>query len=352
MSTWQQLPLLSALYFRFWNKLMATDEMPGMPESEVTGGVAASAPVLRIERARCALAGKSVLRGVDLQVFPGELVTLLGPNGAGKTTLLRAASGRVQLASGTVLVAGRNPLSDKVARRALGIVPQTIALYPQLSVRDNLSVFARLLGLRGKLQAAAVDLGLRRAGLEARGASAVAELSGGMQRRLNIVAGALHAPRLLLLDEPTVGVDVDAREAIHALLDQLRGDGMGLLLTTHDLEQAAQLADRVVLLRAGEVVAAGSVTELVDRVFAEAQELTIALRQPAEPAARAVLEHWGLRELRGGRLWSGALHGGVELLAERRAQLVAAGAEPIELRLREASLSSAYLQLTGQEFVA
>ncbi|MEE4184316.1 MAG: ABC transporter ATP-binding protein, partial [Gammaproteobacteria bacterium] len=197
-----------------------------------------SGPVLELAGARCTLGQRQALDGVDLSVNAGELVALLGPNGAGKTTLLRACSGRIRLSAGTARVAGRNPATDPAARRALGIVPQNIALYPQLAAQDNLSVFAQLAGLRGAARRAAVARALQRAGLQARAGELVKNLSGGMQRRLNIVAGALHEPRLLLLDEPTVGVDPAARESIHALLEKLRADGMGLLLTTHDLEQA------------------------------------------------------------------------------------------------------------------
>jgi ABC-2 type transport system ATP-binding protein len=311
-----------------------------------------SARVLEIVGAGCSLGERQALDGVDLSVAAGELVALLGPNGAGKTTLLRACSGRIRLRTGTVRVAGRNPATDPVARRSLGIVPQSIALYPQLSAADNLSVFAQLSGLRGAARTAAVARALQRAGLQARAGDTVKNLSGGMQRRLNIVAGALHEPRLLLLDEPTVGVDPAARESIHALLETLRAAGMGLLLTTHDLDQAAELADRVAFMLAGRIVASGSLTELLARVFGPGQELLLLLAEPAADAGLGLLQSWGLQPLRGGCLWSGPLAGGVERLAELQAALAAAALRVVEISLREPGLSGVYRHLTGQEFAA
>lgn len=311
-----------------------------------------SARVLELAGARCTLGQRQALDGVDLSVDSGELLALLGPNGAGKTTLLRACSGRIQLREGTVRVAGRNPATDPVARRALGIVPQSIALYPQLSAQDNLSVFAQLAGLRGQARTAAVARALQRAGLQARAADIVKNLSGGMQRRLNIVAGSLHEPRLLLLDEPTVGVDPAARESIHAVLEALRAEGMGILLTTHDLEQAAELADRVAFMQAGRIVASGSVNDLLSRVFDSGQELLLVLAEPAADAGQSLLRSWALQPLRDGRLWSGPMAGGMERLAELQVLLSEADMRVVEISLREPGLSGVYRHLTGQEFAA
>ena len=309
-----------------------------------------TAVALEIAGARCSFGDRAALDGVDLQVAPGELVALLGPNGAGKTTLLRASAGRVRLVEGSARVAGRNPATDPVARRALGIVPQAIALYSQLTARDNLNVFAQLLGLRGAARGEAVERGLQRAGLQARATERVGNLSGGMQRRLNIVAGALHEPRLLLLDEPTVGVDPAARESIHAMLDRLRAGGMGLLLTTHDLEQAAELADRVAFMLDGRIVGSGSVAELLTRVFGTAQELVLLLAEPATGAGLQLLQSFGLQSLRDNRLWSGPLEGGLDRLAEVQSTLRASGLQVVEVSLREPGLSGVYRRLTGQEF--
>ena len=146
------------------------------------------------------------------------------------------------------------------------------------------------MGIKGKALAHAVDDGLRRAGLTERGHDTLVDLSGGMQRRLNIVAGTLHQPQLLLLDEPTVGVDLTAREAIHALLHDLRDSGMGMLLTTHDFDQAASVADRVAFMLDGRILVEGTVAELVNRVFAGAKELVVSLDRPAAAVRTLVPE--------------------------------------------------------------
>lgn len=305
--------------------------------------------VLEIVDAHRRFADRKALHDVNLSVRAGEILALLGPNGAGKTTLMRAAAGRLRLESGTARVAGRNPTNDRAARRALGIVPQAIALYTHLTARENLDVFARLMGIKGRRVARAVDAGLRRAGLAERGDDLLADLSGGMQRRLNIVAATLHAPALLLLDEPTVGVDVNAREGIHALLHDLRDSGMGMLLTTHDFDQAASMADRVAFMLDGAIVAEGRTDDLIGRVFGDAKELVVTLDRPAGAAAETVLKSFNLQSTRDQRLWSGPLIGGYAELPQIENQLEQAGLHAAEIRLRDPGLNGVFMHLTGRE---
>jgi len=306
-------------------------------------------PVLQIVGARRRFAQRKALQGVSVTVAPGEILALLGPNGAGKTTLMRAAAGRLRLEEGTVRVVGSDPAQDPAARRALGIVPQTIALYPHLTARENLDVFARLMGIKGKALAQTVNEGLQRAGLASRGDDTLVDLSGGMQRRLNIVAGTLHQPQLLLLDEPTVGVDLTAREAIHALLHDLRDTGMGMLLTTHDFEQAASIADRVAFMLDGRILVEGSVAELVNQVFGGAKELVVSLDRPADKVGASILEFFSLRPTRDQRLWSGPLTGGYDELPKIEQQLEESGLHVAEIRLRDPGLNGVFLHLAGQE---
>ena len=223
-----------------------------------------SATILEVKDARRSFIDRQALTDVSLIVDAGEIVALLGPNGAGKTTLMRAIAGRLQLDEGRVSVAGLDPVADSAARQALGVVPQTIALYPQLTARQNLDVMARLGGLKGDAVKAAVDEALTRAALTDRADDRLTALSGGMQRRLNIVAGALHRPKLLLLDEPTVGVDMHSRESIHALLRVLRDTGIGILFSTHDFDQAAEVADRAAFMAQGRLLLEGPVSELIE----------------------------------------------------------------------------------------
>jgi ABC-2 type transport system ATP-binding protein len=158
-----------------------------------------------------AFGDRRALDGATLSVLPGEILGLLGPNGAGKTTLVRSVVGRVRPDSGTVRVFGREP-EDPQSKAAVGYVSQEIALYPLLSPRENLASFGRFQGLRGEELTAAVARSLQWTGLSERANERTDQLSGGMKRRLNIATGTIHGPRLLLLDEPTVGVDPQSRE--------------------------------------------------------------------------------------------------------------------------------------------
>ena len=172
-----------------------------------------------------------------------------------------------------------------------------------------------------------------------------------MQRRLNIIAGTLHSPALMLLDEPTVGVDIAARERIHNLLRRLRDAGMGILLSTHDFDQAAGIADRVAFMRDGCLVAQGAPADLIHEAFGNTKELVMALPDAASNDNSDVLTALGLRPLAGGMLWSGPLAGGAAELPAIEERLAAAGIRVAEVRVREPGLESVYRQLTAEESV-
>ena len=212
---------------------------------------------------RLALGGRTVLDGVSFTLEAGEVVGLLGPNGAGKTTTLGVLSTLRRPAAGTAVVAGHSVTTAPAAvRGTLGVVPQAVALYPPLTARENLAFFARVLGLARAQVATAITRALALVGLEDRADDAVATFSGGMQRRLNLACGLLHAPRVVLLDEPTVGVDPQSRERIHdAMRAQVRR-GAAVLYSTHYLEEAERVCDRVVLIDHGRVIAAGTPASL------------------------------------------------------------------------------------------
>lgn len=212
------------------------------------------APALEVRGAVRRLGARDVLAGVHGEVAAGGLVVLAGANGAGKSSLLRAIGGRLALDAGSIRIAG---LDATVARREgrLGVVPQDVALDPHLSVRDNLRLWGTLAGVPGAAIDAMIADGLARAGLADRASARVDTLSGGMRRRVNLLAGVLHAPALLLLDEPTVGLDRESRTRVYALLAELRRKGAGVLLVTHDLDEAAAVADRVMVMHEGRVVA-------------------------------------------------------------------------------------------------
>jgi ABC-2 type transport system ATP-binding protein len=308
-----------------------------------------AAPVLHLEGISKKLGGRQVLDTVDLEVQPGELVVLLGPNGAGKTTLLGTACGRIAADSGRVTLNGQDPRRSPAARAALGFVPQDLALYPYLSVRENLQIFGRMMGVSKKLLPDRLEAALGWSGLEDRHTHRVDTLSGGMRRRLNIVASLLHEPAMLMLDEPTVGVDVNARARIHELLRQLRAQGLALLLTTHDLTQATSLADRVVFLIAGQVQLSGAPEELISRFFEDDKELLVTFLTTPDSAQAEQLNARELHASHSALTWSGRATGGYGDAAAWSDVFETLGLRVAEIRIREPNLESVFLRVTGRE---
>src|SRR5438477_4519767 len=194
--------------------------------------------------------------GVSLQAGAGETIGLLGPNGAGKTTTVSMIAGLLPPDSGEVLIEG-SPLGGDTdpVKRKIGLVPQDIALYDELSANDNLSFFAALYELSGAAARQAIKAALELVGLSDRAKDRVGTFSGGMKRRLNLAAALLHDPQILLLDEPTVGVDPQSRNAIFDNLLTLKARGKTLLYTTHYLEEAERLCDRIIIIDHGKVIA-------------------------------------------------------------------------------------------------
>jgi ABC-2 type transport system ATP-binding protein len=222
---------------------------------------------------------------VSVRIAPGETYGLLGPNGAGKTTAISMIAGLLEADAGTVTVSGERITTRAVAARAaIGLVPQELAVYPELSGRENLEFFGRLYGLKKQALAERVDEVLEVVGLGDRAHDKTAEYSGGMQRRLNIAIGLLHRPRLLILDEPTVGVDPQSRNAILESVEALAREGMAVLYTTHYMEEAERLCDRVGILDQGDIKAEGTRRELVDLV-GERDRITLTASGPLEAAA-------------------------------------------------------------------
>lgn len=296
-------------------------------------------PVLRIAGAHYAYGGRTALDGIDLEVRAGEIYALLGPNGAGKTTLVRAVCGRLDLGAGRTRVLDRDPRRDPAARAAIGLVPQEIALFAQLTARENLEVLGRLMGVRSRALAAAVDGAIALTQIAERAEQIVATLSGGWRRRVNIAAGVLHGPRLLVLDEPTVGVDLDARAAIHVAVERLRDAGMAILMVTHDFEQAAALADRIGILVRGRLVREGATEALIAGRFGTARRAILTLAGAEAADARARLAAEGLRPEDGGRGWIAETVHDHAAAATLSARLEAAGFVVTEIAMREPSLA-------------
>ena len=201
---------------------------------------------------------------VSLSLARGEFFGLLGPNGAGKTTLMSLVAGLRAPDGGSISIRGQRVGPNAMApRRELGFVPQAIALYEELSAEENLRLFGKLYGLAGQELRARVDHGLHAAQLFERRQDKVQTYSGGMKRRINVVASILHRPALLLCDEPTVGVDPQSRNAIFEFLQRLNADGMTIVYSTHYMEEATRLCSRIAIIDHGHLLALGTLDELL-----------------------------------------------------------------------------------------
>jgi ABC-2 type transport system ATP-binding protein len=204
------------------------------------------------------------VHSVSFAVAPGEIFGLLGPNGAGKTTTLSMISGHLTPQAGTLLFENAPflPAQNWSDRKKLGFVPQELALYESLTAKENLELFAQLSGTDHSQIKNAVSEQLRFAELESRAGDKVSSFSGGMKRRLNLVIGLLHSPQLVLMDEPTVGVDPQSRNHLFESIESLRKKGMSVLYTTHYMEEAERLCDRIAIMNEGNIVAIGTAAEL------------------------------------------------------------------------------------------
>ncbi len=224
--------------------------------------------------------------GVDLRIERGLCYGLLGPNGAGKTTTISMLVGILRPDAGTVAI-DDVPVSpsDPAYKRRIGFVPQDLALYDDLSAEENLRLFGRLYGLSGARLAAGVAAALDLANLRDRARERVSAYSGGMKRRLNIAAALLHDPEIVVLDEPTVGVDPQSRNAIFDALEALKARGKTLVYTTHYMEEVERLCDRIAIVDAGRVVAEGTLAELQEGLLAERRLVfALGLGSDASPA--------------------------------------------------------------------
>jgi ABC-2 type transport system ATP-binding protein len=264
---------------------------------------------------------RQALNALSLQVRRGEVFGLLGPNGAGKTTAMHIAVGLIAADSGSVQVLGGDPRHPALRQR-FGIAPQKLSLYEELTGRENLEFFAHTFGLQGVRCRERVDTALRFVALEDRQHDKVSGYSGGMQRRLNIAAAIVHEPELILLDEPTVGVDPQSRNAIFDNVLALKNAGHTVVYTTHYMEEAERLCDRIAIVDQGRVLALGTLDELVRTHGGDAQ---------------LSIERAGQTEF---------LHGDdpVRLLGE------ALALGPVDtFQLRRPTLEQVFLKLTGRQ---
>ena len=222
------------------------------------------APILEAIEISKSYGTRLALDNVSLAVKPGEVAGLLGPNGAGKTTTLSILSTLMWPDRGRVLIAGKPPKSDpRGLGRMLGLVPQSLALYPSLSAAQNVWHFARMQGLSRAAATEACARALEEVGLSERADDPMHSFSGGMKRRLNLACGIVHRPAVLMLDEPTVGVDLQSREQILTLVRRSAEAGAAVIYSTHYMEEAERICDRVLLIDRGKLIADGTVEQLV-----------------------------------------------------------------------------------------
>lgn len=304
--------------------------------------------MLSAQNLRKSYASREVVSGVSLAVHPGEVVGLLGPNGAGKTTTISMICGLTPPDQGSVSIDGL-AVGDGAseAKRRIGLVPQDLALYEQLSARMNLETFGALYGLSGTLLKARTDAALELVGLADRAREKVANFSGGMKRRLNIACALVHDPDILLFDEPTVGVDPQSRNAIFDNLETLKARGKAIVYTTHYMEEAERLCDRVVIMDHGKVIADDTLAGLY-KMLPAAQSLEIELDGKVDIAA--LLREPGIKKA---EQPNGRLTVGVDDLTATSAPvlswLASHGHRINRVSSGRATLETLFLTLTGRQ---
>jgi ABC-2 type transport system ATP-binding protein len=287
--------------------------------------------------------------GVSFGVVAGETFGLLGPNGAGKTTTISMIAGLLQPDDGEVQVVGQRvtPRTPK-SKAAIGLVPQDLSIYPDLTARENLRFFGRLYGLTGDRLASRTDEVLEVTGLSERADDRADQFSGGMKRRLNIGIGLLHEPTLLILDEPTVGVDPQSRNAILESVEQLATAGMAVLYTTHYMEEAERLCDRLAIIDRGLIVAEGTVRELTGRIGElDRVRLEVTGDLAAAAAACAALDAVSSADVED-RAVVCVVNGAAKMLPEMLSAVAGAGGSVTGVEVHQPDLEAVFLHLTGR----
>ncbi len=291
------------------------------------------------------------VKGITFEIQEGEIFSLLGPNGAGKTTTISMLSTLYNPTGGEALIGGHSVIKDPMAvRQMIGVVPQDLALYEDLTARENLEFWGQMYNLGGKQLSSRIDEVLVQIGLVEKAKDRVRTYSGGMKRRVNIGVGLLHKPRLLFMDEPTVGIDPQSRRAILETVKDLNRQGMTVLYTTHYMEEAAELSDRVGIIDHGELIALGTQAELTKQVGqSETLILHIGENDDAEALARSLEGLPGVLE-------ASAVDHQINLITPAAEEALAAvvsqanerGIKIRSIDIREPNLEAVFLHLTGR----
>ncbi len=308
-------------------------------------------PILQVQNLVKKYGDFTAVKGVSFDIQQGEIFSLLGPNGAGKTTTISMLSTLYEPTGGDATIAGHSIRKDPMAvRRVIGVVPQDLALYEDLTARENLEFWGQMYNLGGKALASRIDEVLQQIGLTERAKDRVRTFSGGMKRRVNIGVGLLHKPQLLFMDEPTVGIDPQSRRAILDTVKDLNALGMTVLYTTHYMEEAAELSNRVGIIDHGELIALGTQKELTQQV-GQTETLLLHIGENDDPAALA-------QSLAGleGVLQAQATDHEVSIITPEAEDVLAAvvgaanerGIKIRSIDIREPNLEAVFLHLTGR----
>ena len=306
--------------------------------------------MIKIERLRKSFKSLVAVDDVSFEVQEGEIFGLLGPNGAGKTTTINMICGVLRPDHGRVLIDGKDIwLEPKAVKKLLGVVPQEVTLYEDLTARDNLNFWASLYDLAGGERKERVDEALTRVGLADRASDRVKTFSGGMKRRLNLCMGLIHRPKFLLLDEPTVGIDPQARLNILEVIREVAASGTTVLYTTHHMEEAQELCQRIAIVDHGKLLTLGTLEELT-RMAGEGEILKLSGSFDQETGQAGLAELQGLKVLK-------VTQGSAVLVVDPQGpglmqtlpKLLDTRLPIADVSIQQPSLQSVFLHLTGRE---
>jgi len=307
--------------------------------------------ILEVQNLAKNYADFQAVKGVSFSIKEGEIFSLLGPNGAGKTTTISMLSTLYSPTSGDATVDGHSVTKDPMSVRAvIGVVPQDLALYEELTARENLIFWGQMYNLSGKSLNTRVDEVLEQIGLTDKARKRVKTFSGGMKRRVNIGVGLLHKPKVLFMDEPTVGIDPQSRRAILDTVKDLNKQGMTLLYTTHYMEEAEELSNRVGIMDHGELIAIGSQKELTQQV-GQSETLILHISENDDPQA-LIPSFKGLQDV----LEANVVGTEISIITPSAKDVLAsvvskANERGIKIRsidIREPNLEAVFLHLTGR----